>query len=127
MSRALCGEASGSLLGTLCIDVQRKLGFFSFNSFWFNTFFSLTNIPDKSKLLLDVSARLWFTYRRKFSPIGEYAAEQLPCYKVGGSISDGLTDWKRIFTVPEHFSIILTAFPSKTLNLLKTVFACTFI
>ncbi|XP_062359130.1 cysteine protease ATG4A isoform X4 [Cinclus cinclus] len=25
---------------------------------------------DKSKLLLDVSARLWFTYRRKFSPIG---------------------------------------------------------
>uniref|UniRef100_A0A8C3KZW0 Cysteine protease n=1 Tax=Chrysolophus pictus TaxID=9089 RepID=A0A8C3KZW0_CHRPC len=24
---------------------------------------------DKSKLLLDVSARLWFTYRRKFSPI----------------------------------------------------------
>ncbi|XP_073217339.1 cysteine protease ATG4A isoform X4 [Lepidochelys kempii] len=25
---------------------------------------------DKSKLLLDISARLWFTYRRKFSPIG---------------------------------------------------------
>ncbi|XP_074004457.1 cysteine protease ATG4A isoform X4 [Numenius arquata] len=25
---------------------------------------------DKSKLLLDISARLWFTYRRKFAPIG---------------------------------------------------------
>ncbi|XP_036596316.1 cysteine protease ATG4A [Trichosurus vulpecula] len=25
---------------------------------------------EKSKLLSDVSARLWFTYRRKFSPIG---------------------------------------------------------
>ncbi|XP_060612197.2 cysteine protease ATG4A isoform X1 [Anolis sagrei] len=25
---------------------------------------------EKSKLLLDISARLWFTYRRKFSPIG---------------------------------------------------------
>ncbi|XP_010836862.1 PREDICTED: cysteine protease ATG4A-like, partial [Bison bison bison] len=25
---------------------------------------------EKSKLLSDISARLWFTYRRKFSPIG---------------------------------------------------------
>lgn len=40
--------------------------------------FLFKNIPDKSKLLLDVSARLWFTYRRKFSPIGEYTAELLP-------------------------------------------------
>lgn len=41
-------------------------------------FFPFKNIPDKSKLLLDVSARLWFTYRRKFSPIGEYTADLLP-------------------------------------------------
>ncbi|CAO2622860.1 Cysteine protease ATG4A [Lemmus lemmus] len=27
-------------------------------------------ITEKSKLLSDISARLWFTYRRKFSPIG---------------------------------------------------------
>lgn len=27
---------------------------------------------EKSKLLSDISARLWFTYRRKFSPIGRY-------------------------------------------------------
>lgn len=29
-------------------------------------------ITEKSKLLSDISARLWFTYRRKFSPIGRY-------------------------------------------------------
>jgi len=35
--------------------------------------------------LLDISARLWFTYRRKFSPIGEYASDQLPCYTLDSS------------------------------------------
>lgn len=35
-------------------------------------------ITEKSKLLSDISARLWFTYRRKFSPIGRY----MICYTV---------------------------------------------
>lgn len=48
---------------------------FAVRTGYFNTVSFL--IPDKSKLLLDISARLWFTYRRKFSPIGAYTFSAL--------------------------------------------------
>lgn len=65
--------------------IQGSFEYFSFKSL-FNNCFPLKIIPDKSKLLLDISARLWFTYRRKFAPIGEYAAFQLPGYGLAGLV-----------------------------------------
>lgn len=44
-----------------------------------------------------------FTYRRKFSPIGEYTADLLHCSKLNSKISDGIVGWENISRVLEHF------------------------
>ncbi|WP_237584470.1 hypothetical protein, partial [Salmonella sp. gx-f5] len=46
---------------------------------------------------------VWFTYRRKFLPSGEYTADMLHCSKLNSKISDGIVGWENISRVSAHF------------------------